>query len=71
MPSGCRTFCPITLRTRMSNPHSIGSNGGGTLRRQWREADFVIARLMEKGFTESKARLALELAILLIKKGQD
>jgi hypothetical protein len=27
--------------------------------------------LMEKGFTESKARLALELAILLIKKGQD
>jgi predicted Ser/Thr protein kinase len=33
--------------------------------------DFVVARLMEKGFTESKARLALELAILLIKKGQD
>jgi predicted Ser/Thr protein kinase len=32
---------------------------------------YVVARLMEKGFTESKARLALELAILLIKKGQD
>lgn len=33
--------------------------------------EFVVARLMEKGFPESKARLAVELAIFLIKRGQD
>lgn len=33
--------------------------------------EYAVARLMEKGFSESKARLAVELAILLIKKGQD
>lgn len=33
--------------------------------------EFVVDRLKEKGFSESKARLAVELAILLIKKGQD